>query len=470
MIPEGFSAFGGGGATNIHPAVVCALILVAILLLCLPRRDVIIALLGAFFLIPTDHVVLLGPLHFSTLRIVILLGWLRVFAMNDCSEHKLLAGGVNGIDKSMAFMWLLSAINFVLLWREFGAVINQFGELYTALGCYFLLRHLIRNGEDVDRVFRTLAYITIVIATIMVIERVTHVNPYAFLGGDNLALLVTTLQRGDRFRCWGPFGHAILAGVFGSTMLPILFAFFRRTTHHRRLAVFGLIAATVIVLTSNSSTPLLAYMAAVGALFLWPLRRHMRIIRWGMVLSLIPLQLMMNNPVWHVIGRLDFLGGNAWDRERLVDNFLRHFGDWWLLGVKSTEDWGWSMWDLSNQFVSVGAEHGLFPLICFLFILVYAFRYVGVSRRASEGKSSEEFFFWALGAALFSHIAAFFGVAYFDQTRVAWYALLAVIPVVTAPMRRTVIPTSDSLCPDWRMHCGQSMAPEEQTTVSPSKT
>ena len=433
MPPEGYGVLGGGGVTHMHPAVACALALVAILLFSVPRRHLILVLFAAFFLTPTDQVVVLGPLHFPSMRVVILLGWVRLLSMKVSSQYKFLGEGMNGIDKAILFMGLTGAVNFVLLFREWGAIINQLGELYTTLGGYFLLRLLIRDEKDVRQAIRTLAYIAAVIAAIMIVERVTRHNPYALLGGGRLAILVATLEYGNRFRCWGPFGHAILAGVFGATLLPIWLGYGWKSGRNRKIAFMGVIAATAMVLCSNSSTPVMAYVAGVGVLCLWPIRAHMRAVRWGMVLSLIPLQLSMSNPVWHIIGRLDFLGGDAWGRELLVDDFFRHFGDWWLLGIKSTAEWGESMWDLSNQFVEVGENHGLLPFICFLAILVYAFRYLGIARKASKGTKNQEWFFWALGAGLVSNIAGFLGTAYFDQTKLAWYFLLVAISVVTAP-------------------------------------
>jgi hypothetical protein len=34
---------------------------------------------------------------------------------------------------------------------------------------------------------------------------------------------------------------------------------------------------------------------------------------------------------------------------------------------------------------------------------------------------------------MFSHLVGFFGISYFDQTRVSWFALLAMIMAATAP-------------------------------------
>jgi hypothetical protein len=431
-----------------HPAVACALAFAAILVFLLPRRYLIPTLFAAFFLIPPDQVVVLGLFHFPTERVVILLGLVRLFRLKVSPQYRFLNGGMNAIDKAILFMALTSAADYVLLWRQGGAVVYQLGQLYTTLGGYFLLRFLIRDEKDVRQAIRALAYIVTIVAAMMVIERVTRVNTYAFLGGGNLALQVATLQNGNRFRCWGPFAHAILAGVFGATLLPILLGHWWRSGKDRMFAFIGVIAATAIVITSNSSTPVMAYLASVGSLCLWPIRKHMRTVRWGLILSLIPLQLVMHNPVWHIIGRLDFLGGDAWGREQLVDNFFRRFGDWWLLGIKSTADWGESMWDLANQFAAVGETHGLLPLVFFLATLVYAFKYLGIALKASNVSRNRQWLYWALGAGLFSHINGFLGVYYFDQTQLAWYFLLVAISVVTDPSQKKGARRSkpDGLC------------------------
>ena len=43
---------------------------------------------------------------------------------------------------------------------------------------------------------------------------------------------------------------------------------------------------------------------------------------------------------------------------------------------------------------------------------------------------------WALGSALFAHVVSFFGISYFDQTIVAWYALLAMISAAAVIPRK----------------------------------
>jgi hypothetical protein len=91
------------------------------------------------------------------------------------------------------------------------------------------------------------------------------------------------------------------------------------------------------------------------------------------------------------------------------------------------------MWDLCNQYVAEGQLGGLATFICFIALICICFSKIGTARKAVEGDRDKEWYFWLLGVTLFSHIVAFFGISYFDQTRVAWFALLAMIQVATAP-------------------------------------
>ena len=118
---------------------------------------------------------------------------------------------------------------------------------------------------------------------------------------------------------------------------------------------------------------------------------------------------------------------SGYGRAELIDNFVRHFGDWWLLGAKTTASWGWDMYDLCDQFVAVGAVGGLAAFIFFIVMIKRAFAAVGTARKAVAGNRRQESLLWSLGAALFAYIVAFFGISLWDQTQVAWLALFAMI-------------------------------------------
>jgi hypothetical protein len=418
--------FGGGGETQVHPIIVVAMLVAVALILFVPRKRVIVPFLAAALLIPMDQVLVLGPFHFPMLRLLIALCWVPMLLRNTPGE-RIFSGGFNGLDKAVILWTSFTAIATVALWQDTAALNNQAGLLYTVFGLYFVLRSLIRDEEDVQRAIRALAYVSAVIALIMAVEQIIHHNPYALLGGSRAWTRETLMVREGGLRSLGPFQHPILAGVFGAVSLPLFVGLWRKGGN-TRTAIVGMVASTIITLTSESSTPLLAYAGGIFALCVWPLRRQMRVVRWGLVTALIGLHLVMKAPVWALIARIDLTGGSSsYHRYMLVDQCIRHFSDWWLVGVKETASWGWDMWDLANQYVAVADTTGLIPLIFFLAILVFGFKYLGRARKAVEGEPQQERFLWALCAALFANCVAFFGISYSDQTMVLWYLLLSII-------------------------------------------
>lgn len=434
--------FGGGVAeTVLNPFVLLIVLVAGVIILFSPRAKAIGAFIAVSILVPMDQVLVVAGLHFPMLRILALFGIARLIRTKSSSKAPLFAGGLNKIDAALVLLTVSTAVAGVVLFQESGALVFQIGNIYQVFGIYFLLRLLVRDERDVMVMIRTLVYTASFIAVVMAWESLTGHNLYAMLGGARASLYATVGARDDRFRAQGCFGHAILAGSFGAVLIPLFAQLWSQNKRDRVLAAVGIISGTVITMTANSSTSLLAYVAGIAAICLWPFRKRMRILRWGIVLALISLHMVMKSPVWHLISYMDVSGGSsAYHRYMLVDQCIRHFGDWWLIGVKSTFDWGWDMWDTANQYASICDSSGLLPFICFMAIIVYGFKYVGKARVRSKERK-QQVFMWLLGSALFANAVAFFGISYWDQTQVVWYGLLAAISAATmlrAPQKAAV--------------------------------
>jgi len=143
---------------------------------------------------------------------------------------------------------------------------------------------------------------------------------------------------------------------------------------------------------------------------------------------------VMKAPVWFLIARVDLTGSSSsYHRAELIDQCVNHFSSWWLIGTKDAATWGWDMWDAQNMYVSVAEAGGLAALVFFILVISRSFARLGDARKqAKDGK--QEWFIWFLGAALFANVVAFFGVNYFDQSRMAWFALIAMICACTTPI------------------------------------
>jgi len=432
MRPDGLENnfyFGGGRQDSfMTPVSLGILLLACILILTLKRKYMIVPLMMATLILPPENQLVLLGTHFAVGRILIFLGWIRVLWNGFINGSDPYPGPLTTVDKVFTF-WTLSAATFYALhWMDFGALFNRLGFVYSALGMYFLLRYLIRDREDVFRTIKIIGIVMIPIAVTMWIEHSTGKNPMALLGAPDVSEM-----RGGSVRAQGPFGHPIIAGTFAAMLVPLILSLWREGKGNRLVGGLGLVACTIITITSASSTPLLTYVAAVGCLCLWTFRNYLRIFRWGLVLFLIVVQVFMKVPVWFLINRMSGLtGGTGWHRAELIDQFVRHFGEWWLIGTSNNADWGLDMWDSINAYVRAGVEGGLLTLILFIALLVVAFKKIGIARRLSEGEIKDERFMWAMGSTLFANTIAFFGIIYFDQSYIGWYAVLVMISVMSA--------------------------------------
>jgi hypothetical protein len=424
--------FGGGvSSTVFNPAVAAIVILVAVLMCCLPRKKMVVPFLLASILIPLDQILVLAGLHFPVLRILVLVGMIRIFFIKGRGRWNVFSGGLNNVDKSVILLSVVTASAGVLLFKSTQALIYQLGNLYTAFGIYFLLRCLIRDREDVVRVIRVFALMVVVLGSLMVFEHFAGWDPYALLGGARAWLFANDTARDGRIRATASFGTPILAGMFGAVLLPLFIDLWRNDRKQRAVAALGILGASVMVVASTSSTPLMGCAAGVGLLFLWPMRSLMRLVRWSLVGVLIALQIVMKAPVYHLITRVD-ISGSSYHRYALIHETVIHFWQWWLIGTNQNGNWGWDMWDTANQYVGAAITGGLLALILLIAILAYGFKYLGRARLAAADKREAQFF-WALTSTLFAYAVSFVGVSLWDQSIVAWYALLAIIGAVAVP-------------------------------------
>jgi hypothetical protein len=430
-LPENFYIGGGAAATTMTTAGMVILVLTFICILFFPRKYVVIPVLLSALLVPMGQIVVVGGFHLTPVRMVVLFGWLRIVWIKLSTKQAIFAGRFNAIDTAFCGYAISHAIAFNLLWRQTAALNNQFGFLWSVIGMYFLLRFLIQDEEDCLRAIRVVAVIACVNAAGMIYEQLRIQNLFGmWIGGVDAAPLI----RDGKTRSQGAFGHAILAGSFAATALP-LFLLLLRVGKSRLLGFFGIVSAVIMVYTSASSTPALAIVAGLLGICFWPLRGKMRMVRWGIVILIGVLQIFMKAPFWFLIAHMEVVGGSSgYHRALLVDQFIRHFFDWWLLGTKDNSDWGIEMWDTSNTYVSVGQSGGLVAFVFFIAVVSRTFAWLGNARKSMEGDRKQEWLFWFLGAAVFANTVAFFGITYWDQTEVLWYALLAIISAVTAPV------------------------------------
>jgi hypothetical protein len=444
---EHFQFGGGAGSSTITPVVVAATLLAAVLLLSLPRKYALAPVLVVTFLTPVGQQVLVGGFHFYVIRILIIAGFLRPGVLS--SIIPIFRGRSTPIERTFYLWEFLHIVAYVLLWRESGALVAQCAAALDVYGGYILIRYFIQTEEDVLQTTKILSVVAGIVALCMCYESMTHVNVFSYI---NEHAIVPGLRDNGQVRAQAVFANSITAGVFGATLLPLFF-WLVKGGQAKLWGLVGLAAATAITVTSVASTALTALLGGMLALCLWPIRKQMRSVRWAIALTVAGLALVMKAPVWFLLARIDFVGGHGWDRAYLVDQFMRHVGDWWLFGTKDNASWGSDTWDACNQFVAEGIGGGIVGVVLFIVILSRGFGMIGRARKRAAGDRRQEWFFWCLGAVLFAHVIAYLGIDYFDNIRVLWYVFLAMTSATAAsrgiqalrPQNTTLEDTNDWL-------------------------
>ncbi len=405
--------------TNLHPVGLITVILMGLAVLMLPRRYALAPfLIVACFIAPTQRLVLM-TLDFNLLRLLILFGWARVLMSGESSGFKW-----KRLD-SLIVLWTLSG-TLILTLREatLAAFVYRLGIMYDTIGLYFLFRILIRSWADVEAIITCAALISVPVMVIFLIEQATGRNMFSFFGGVS----EYTSVRYGRLRCRGPFAHPIYAGCFWAALMPLIGALWWNGRRSRWLAPVGVGASVVIILTTSSATPLTAMFVAVVAVAMFPLRHYLNWMRWTAVLGLISLHMVMINPVWHLLARIQLVGGTGWYRYKLIDEFVNRFDEWWLIGTSTYQDWWqYSFNAVTNQYVLEAVNGGLLTMVLFIAIIVVAFQGVGQIGRSVSRSRSLQLTTWAIGASLVVHCASFISVSYFGQLVIVWYIALSAI-------------------------------------------
>lgn len=397
-------------------------VITTVLLLRLPRQWCPLPLLMAASFITIEQQLEVGPLHFPAIRILIVVGVIRVVL-----KREKIAGGVNNLDRLVIAWGVVLICGSAFHKSTFLAL--RFGEVYNGLGIYFLFRVFVQEMDDVRLLCRIVCIVLIPLAASMFVEKWTGKNPLGPIGfGPEIPEL-----RNGYFRAQGPFGHSILAGTVGAVSLPMAIYLWRT---ERTLGLAGLIATGGIVYASGSSGPIMTAFSGLAAVGLWKLRGYLKAIRWLMVALIVALDLVMNDPVYFLMARIDIAGGSTgYFRAALIRSAIAHIDEWWLTGTDRTRHWMPSgitanvdHTDMTNYYLQMGVWGGLPLMILFSAVLVAGFVGIGKCLKLEAGSSRDDkFLYWTLGSILFAHGTTFWSVGYFDQTVMFLYFLLGTI-------------------------------------------
>jgi hypothetical protein len=410
----------------VNPIGILFFLVSAIALMGAPRRWAIIPLLMGVIFITHGQAIDIG-VKLPVFRLLLAVGLFRIIVKGEG-----IAGGMNLIDKLMLALcgWLLVASFFHESGADAAGPVFILGKIAEIGLCYLLVRVFCQDLDDFTSIMGIVAILLIPVALEMVQEKFTGINLFSKLfGGVRMEVVV----RDDELRARGPFRHAILAGTVGAALVPIMIGLWRSNP---RAAKIGMLACLTMVLSCASSGPVLSLGFGLLGVLLWKFRSWMRLIRWSIPLGYMALAMVMNRPVYYIIGELSMGGSTGWHRSHLIDSSIKYFGDWWKYGTDYTRSWmptgvtfSEDHTDITNYFLAFGVMGGILAVLLLVAICWVSFKWAGeaIDSIPEDDESGDRFMIWCMGASLFSHVATSISVAYYDQSVFFFWFSIATI-------------------------------------------
>ncbi|KPJ66653.1 MAG: hypothetical protein AMJ43_07430 [Coxiella sp. DG_40] len=411
----------------INSSTICIATSLAILTFVVPRKYFLLPYILAACFVPADQRIIIMDLDFTVLRILVVSGFLRILLRGEQLRFKL-----SHFDKLVLAWAICGAVIYVIQWADMRALIYKCGVLFDVIGLYWLFRINIHCWEDIELVAKTFAVCSLVLAVLVALEGVTGKNPFVLLGR------VTTVVRQGRYRCQAAFPHSIMLGLFWATLVPLFIGL--GMTDKKKILYWSAAGASIfIIFATASSTPLLALLLILFLILLFRYRSYGHLITCALCGLTVALHLVMKAPVWHLIARVNVIGGSTgWHRYLLIDRSIRYFGEWALVGTRDTAHWGWGLHDLTNQYVLEGVRGGFITLLLFVVLLIMAVKTVGrYSLRSMPIK--QQCLAWCLCVSVLGHCIAFFGVSYFGQINLLLYMVFAIVGLVYEISSRPIV-------------------------------
>lgn len=140
MVPEHLQFGGGAAATLLHPLVAVGVLVAIVLIQSLPRKKGIVPFLVAGLMIPWGQVLVVGGMHFTMMRILILFGLARAAWTKARSSEDWFGTGFSGIDQAMVLWLTLTFVVTTLQWMSSEMLVATLGNMVDALGGYLVVR------------------------------------------------------------------------------------------------------------------------------------------------------------------------------------------------------------------------------------------------------------------------------------------------------------------------------------------
>ena len=147
------------------------------MVLCGSRRVAVAGFFLLLFFVSTSQRVVIGGMDFSFVRILVIVGAVRVLMRGESSNFRF------RLQDGLILAFVLTSLLATVVRTGGEGTINRLGFSLDVLGLYFLFRCLVRSQDDLVWVLRIVVFPMILVAIFFLIERATGRNGFYIFGG-----------------------------------------------------------------------------------------------------------------------------------------------------------------------------------------------------------------------------------------------------------------------------------------------
>jgi hypothetical protein len=322
---------------------------------------------------------------------------------------------------------------------------------------YITVRLIVTDREKLISFIKATSIVMASLAILGVFECVTHKQP--FLPLTRFCPWRTTIgeiiveYRWGLTRAEGPFSHSIMFGICFVLFLPLIWSLRHEQGYWGKLAYPLSAAAAIGALSSMSSGPWVMLIVTILCLAMERQKQWVKPLLILLALSCIGIAIISNRPFYHVIlNYANPIGGDWWNRAKIVDCAVEDFGKWCWLGYGG-QDPGWGErtgmghTDPTNEFVFAGIEYGILGIIALCGVFFIAIRNL-IQLYKLSNEAVLKSWIWASVSVLIATIIVFMSVTIFGQTKTLFYCVLGTagslhnLLIGQNALKRTITPSN----------------------------
>jgi hypothetical protein len=312
------------------------------------------------------------------------------------------------------------------------AVENRGGFLLDTFFVYFTVRLIITDKQKLMSFVKCASIALAALAILGATECITHhtfflqlkrYRPWNTPLGE-----ISPQGRWGLARAVGPFSHSIMFGSCFVMFLPLIWALRYQRSIWSILA-YPLSAIIIIgALSCMSSGPWVMLAVLILCLAFERFKRYVKPILITLVLSCVFIGFASNRPFYHVFySYINPVGGQWYQRAKLVDYAIEDFDNWWLTGYEGRDPrWGGRSTDANNEFILAGINYGILGVAALCMVLAAAFRGLSITSKETTNPQLKSLY-WSLGSLLVCIIIIWQGVSFFGQPVSLFYLMLGII-------------------------------------------